>query len=219
MPPLPWSTCGHAQAAQSPMANTSSSRLVCSVGFTTSWLVRLVSSPAMFFRKSGALTPAAHTTSSAGSSRPSASFTPLGSTSATLASVCTSTPSLVSSDSVACDSLCGSAGSTRGAASITLTRMSLSASTRSSPKATISRVVRCSSAANSTPVAPAPMIATFNCSGRSGVACAWARMQALMTRVRKRCASAAVSSFIACSATPGVPKSLLRLPIDTTSVS
>ena len=63
------------------------------------------------------------------------------------------------------------------------------------------------------------MIATFNCSGRSGVLCAWARMQALTTRARKRNASAGVSSFIACSATPGVPKSLLRLPTETTSVS
>ena len=81
----------------------SSSRVVCSVGRTTSWLMRLVSSPARSFRKSGALTPAAQTINSAGSSRPSASRTPSGTTSATLASVCTSTPSLRNSSSDASD--------------------------------------------------------------------------------------------------------------------
>ena len=50
------------------------------------------------------------------------------------------------------------------------------------------RVVLCSSAASSTPVAPAPMIATCSCSGRSGPACAWARMHALTSRRWKRSA-------------------------------
>ena len=72
LPSLP----GPGQAAQSPIAKMSSSRVVCSVGRTTSWLMRLVSSPARSFRKSGALTPAAQTTSSAGITRPSASRTP-----------------------------------------------------------------------------------------------------------------------------------------------
>ncbi len=50
-------------------------------------------------------------------------------------------------------------------------------------------LVWCSSAASSTPVAPAPMIATCSCSGRSGPACAWARMYALTSRRWKRSAS------------------------------
>ena len=82
---------GQGQAAQSPMAKMSSSRVVCSVARTTSWLSRLVSSPAMSVSTSGALTPAAHTTSSAGMSVPLASRTPSASTSATGAPVCTRT--------------------------------------------------------------------------------------------------------------------------------
>ena len=218
-PPWPWLACGHSHAAQSPMAKMFSSRVDCSVGCTTSWLIRLVSRPAMSFRKSGAFTPAAHTTSSAGSTRPSARRTPPAWTSATLASVCTSTPSLRSRSEVVWDRRGGSAGSTRGAASMSVTLMSLSASTRSRPKATTCRVVRCNSAASSTPVAPAPMMATCSCSGRSGVAWAWARMQALTMREWKRSASAAHSSRMACSRTPGVPKSLLWLPTAITSVS
>jgi hypothetical protein len=80
-------------------------------------------------------------------------------------------------------------------------------------------MVWCSSADSSTPVAPAPMIATLSCSGRSGVCCACARTQACTMRVWKRRASAAVSSLSACSRTPGVPKSLLWLPTAMTSVS
>ena len=81
------------------------------------------------------------------------------------------------------------------------------------------RVVRCSSADSSTPVAPAPMIATCSCSGRNGSDCAWARIQALTSRRLKRVACSGVSSFSAYSATPGVPKSLLWLPTEMTSVS
>ena len=55
-----------------------SSRVVCSVGRTTSWLSALVSSPAMSLSTSVALMPAAHTTSSAGMEVPLASVTPFG---------------------------------------------------------------------------------------------------------------------------------------------
>ena len=54
---------------------------------------------------------------------------------------------------------------------------------------------------------------------RSGVVCACARMQASTMRRWKRRASPCDSSFIACAATPGVPKSLLWLPTAITSVS
>ena len=81
------------------------------------------------------------------------------------------------------------------------------------------RVDLCSSAASSTPVAPAPMMATCSWRGPSGPACMWARRQALTSRRWKRSASAGVSSAIACSATPGVPKSLVWLPTAITSVS
>ena len=47
---------------------------------------------------------------------------------------------------------------------------------RSKPYATSSRVVLCSSAASSTPVAPAPMIPTLSCSSRKGSRCSLARM-------------------------------------------
>ena len=80
------------QEAQSPMAKMSGSRVVCSVGITTSWLIRLVSSPSRSFRKSGAFTPADQTTSSEGMNSPLASTTPSARTSATRAPVRTSTP-------------------------------------------------------------------------------------------------------------------------------
>ena len=54
-PPLPWSASGQGQAAQSPMAKTSSSSVVCSVGRTTSWLMRLVSSPSEVAQEVGRL--------------------------------------------------------------------------------------------------------------------------------------------------------------------
>src|SRR3954471_20581932 len=47
-----------------------SSRVVLSVGSTTSWLTRLLSSPSMPPRKSGAFTPADQTRISAGTTRP-----------------------------------------------------------------------------------------------------------------------------------------------------
>ena len=75
--------------------------------------------------------------------------------------------------------------------------MSLSGSMRSSPKATNSRVVWCSSAASSMPVAPAPMMATCSWPGLIGPACACARMQALTSRRLNRIACSGVSSAIA----------------------
>ena len=60
------------------MAKMLSSRVVCSVLRTTSWLSRLVSRPARSASTSGAFTPAAHTTSSAGMIAPLASRTPFG---------------------------------------------------------------------------------------------------------------------------------------------
>ena len=55
--------------------------------------------------------------------------------------------------------------------------------------------------------------------GTDGPGWVWARMQASMRRRLKRAACAGVSRGTACSATPGVPKSLVRLPIAMTSVS
>ena len=147
-------------AAQSPIANTSGSSVVCSVGFTTSWLLRVTSSPSKWRRKSGPFTPADHTTSSDAITSPSASTTPSARTSATLAPVRTSTPRPRRRSSALADMRSGSAGRMRGAASIRMMRTSRSGFTRSSPCATTSRTVRCSSAANSVPVAPAPMMAT-----------------------------------------------------------
>jgi hypothetical protein len=69
------------------MAKMFGSRVVCSVGNTTSWLARLVSSPSSLVKISGALTPAAHTTISAGMKVPLASLTPLAVTSSTRAEV------------------------------------------------------------------------------------------------------------------------------------
>jgi hypothetical protein len=63
------------------------------------------------------------------------------------------------------------------------------------------------------------MIATCNWCGASGSAWACARMKALTMRRLKRRASATDSSFIAWASTPGVPKSLLSLPTQITSVS
>src|SRR6202030_2541841 len=68
---------GRGQAAQSPIAKMSRSRVVCNVGSTTSWLMRLTSSPSRRRHTSRALTPAAHTTSSEEINEPSASCTPL----------------------------------------------------------------------------------------------------------------------------------------------
>src|SRR4051812_6914929 len=48
------------------MAKMSGSRVVWSVGVTTSWLLRVASRPSRSRRNSGPFTPAAHTTSSAG---------------------------------------------------------------------------------------------------------------------------------------------------------
>ena len=87
---------GQGQAAQSPKAKMASSRVVCRVGRTTSWLSLLVSRPAMSFSRSGALMPAAHTTSSAGISVPLASVTPSAVTSVTGVPVWTCTLRLAS---------------------------------------------------------------------------------------------------------------------------
>ena len=133
---------------------------------------------------------------------PSASRTPFGSTSATRAEVCTLHVEL-------CEQLgrpqfasrSGSAGRMRSARPRSGgCLMSFSGSMRSRPKATSWRVVRCSSAASSMPVAPAPMMATCSCS----------RPQRLGLRVRAdagvdetaveaRRLAHGVSSAIACS--------------------
>jgi hypothetical protein len=63
------------------------------------------------------------------------------------------------------------------------------------------------------------MIATCSWPGRTGSTCVWARRQALTSRRLKRAASSGLSSAIACSFAPGVPKSLLRQPTAITSVS
>ncbi len=97
--------------------------------------------------------------------------------------------------------------------------MSAAGSIRSRPKATISRAVRCSSAANSVPVAPAPMTATWSWPGRTGACWFWARRQAFTRRRLNRRACSAVSSGTAYSAAPFVPKSLVTLPMAITSVS
>ena len=60
--------------------------------------------------------------------------------------------------------------------------MSCSGSMRSKPYETSVRVALCSSAASSTPVAPAPMMAMLSWSARSGPACACARRQAFTSR-------------------------------------
>ncbi|MNP55353.1 hypothetical protein D3C76_1499930 [compost metagenome] len=89
------SGCG--QAAQSPMTKMFSSRVVCRVSFTTSWLMRLVSRPAISFMKSGALMPAAHTMRSASISSPSLVCRPSAVASVIMVAVRTSTPRLTSS--------------------------------------------------------------------------------------------------------------------------
>jgi hypothetical protein len=58
------------------MAKMSGSALVCTVGVTTSWLMRLTSSPSRLRRNSGPLTPADHTTSSEGMNSPLARQVP-----------------------------------------------------------------------------------------------------------------------------------------------
>jgi len=126
--------------------------------------------------------PAAHTVSSAGIFLPLAVETPCASTPVTFSPVSTCTRSPRSSFAAPFDRRSGSAGRMRGAASMMVSFTSFSGSMRSSPYATSSRVVLCSSAASSTPVAPAPMMATFNWCASSGAACALARMQALMRR-------------------------------------
>ena len=163
MPARPPSSSGHGHAAQSPSAKILRSLVVCRVSRTTSWLIRLVSKPPRSFKKSGAFTPAAQTTNSDSSTRPSASLIPFDITSITFELVKTCTPSFLIKSSVAKDNRGCKAGNILSAASIKLTLMSFSGSIRSSPKATTSRVVRCNSAANSTPVAPAPMMATCSC--------------------------------------------------------
>ena len=74
------------------MAKMSSSRVVCSVGRTTSWLLRLTSSPSRSASTSGPRTPAAQTTSSEGMKSPLASRTPSALTSVTRAFTRTSMP-------------------------------------------------------------------------------------------------------------------------------
>ena len=131
----------------------------------------------------------------------------------------TSTPMRSSNAVVASDRRSGKAGRMRGAASITLTFRSLLGSTRSKPYETTSRVVRYNSAASSTPVAPAPIMATCNWSGAKGLVCACARIMALSILVWKCFASFWDSKRRANCSTPGVAKSLLRLPMERISVS
>ena len=97
--------------------------------------------------------------------------------------------------------------------------MSLPGSILSRPVETTWRRVRCNSAASSVPVAPAPITVTWSWPGRTGPAWVCARSDAFTRRWWKRTAWSWVSRAIACSATPGVPKSLVVEPTAITSVS
>ena len=151
-----------------------------------SWLRRSVSSPARSRRKSGALVLAAHTTSSAGTRSPLASITPSGVTAVTRAPVRTRTRRPPSNSAAEAAMRSGSEGRMRGPASISWRRMSRSGLMRSRLYETSVRVALCSSADNSTPVWPAPMMATCNWCGASGASCVCARRHALTSRRWKR---------------------------------
>ena len=112
---------GRGHDAQSPIAYMSGSRVVCSVGSTTSWLIRLVSRPPISFRKSGALIPAAHTIRSASIYSPSLVCRPPSSALVTMVCVSTRTPSFVSSLWAAAEIRGGNAGKIRSPASTSVT--------------------------------------------------------------------------------------------------
>ncbi|MNN46996.1 hypothetical protein D3C81_1614000 [compost metagenome] len=111
------------QAAQSPKAKMSSSRVVCRVGRTTNWLMRLLSRPSRSLRKIGARMPAAQTLRLAGMLSPWAVFRPSAVTSCTAAPVITVTPSFSRVRCTGALMRSGRAGSTRGPASIRVMRM------------------------------------------------------------------------------------------------
>ncbi|CSB59101.1 Uncharacterised protein [Vibrio cholerae] len=113
------SACVH--WAKSPMTKMSSSRVVCSVPFTTNWLIRFVSRPAISFMKSGALIPAAQTMMCAEIFSPSLVVRPSFSALVTMVIVRTLTPNLVSSWCAAAEMRGGSAGKIRSPASIKFT--------------------------------------------------------------------------------------------------
>ena len=194
-------------AAQSPMAKTLSSRVVCKVGRTTSWLIRLVSSPSRSFRKSAALTPAAHTTSSAGMNRRRRAARRPGRPRSRGAG--TDLHAELAEQRPSRRQARRQRRQTRSAASIRVILMSLSGSMRSSPRPPL----RASCGAARRPVDPGragaddgdlqlvrPHRLGLSVGPEAGVdQPAW-----------KRCACSGVSRHIACSVTPGVPKSLVR---------
>ena len=110
------------------MAKMRSSKVVCKVGRTTSWLPRAVSSP-MPFRLSDAFTPAAQMRRSAAMNSPDFVSMPSAVASTTAVSVSTRTPSASSSLCAAPARSSGSAGRMRGPASINVTFRRVSSNT------------------------------------------------------------------------------------------
>ena len=113
----------------------------------------------------------------------------------------------------------GKAGRMRGPASMMVIRISLSKSMLSRLCDAISRIDLCSSAASSTPVAPAPTMTQWSWPGDSCSYCALARRQASIMRRLKRAAWLGGIERYCVLAAPGVPKSLQTLPTAITSVS
>src|SRR5712691_4225450 len=118
---------------QSPSAKMSGSRVVCSVGRITSWLMRLVSSPSRSLRISAPLIPAAQTAMSAGKDLPLLVFTSVAVTSTACSEpiTCTPSPCRVSVTALAMRS--GSIGRMRGPASMSVTWRNRSGSMFSRP--------------------------------------------------------------------------------------
>ena len=126
---------GQGHAAQSPMAKMSSSRVVCSVWRTTSWLPRLVSSPSMSVEHVGRLDARRphHELGRNERRRPPAAR-PRASTSVDLgAHVAPSPRGRPAARPPPRDRRSGSCGRMRGAASIRWSLMSVSGSMRSRP--------------------------------------------------------------------------------------
>ncbi len=105
--------------------------------------------------------PAAHTVRSARIVLPLAVRIDSRETSATVSFVISMTPSLVSNSAVAVDTRSCNAGRMRGPASISAMPMSCFGSSLCSPYADSTCAVLRNSADSSTPVAPAPTIATW----------------------------------------------------------
>ena len=195
-----------------------SSRVVCSVGLTTSWFVRLTSSPSRLREHVGPLTPAAQTTSSDGIEIAVGSLTP-----SSLTSTTRGRPGFHVEPAQDVGGRLGDALGQSGQDAVRrLDQRDLDVLVgvdlvEAEGDETARRLMQLGGKLGTGGAGADDRHVQLP--GAHRARCAYARTQALISRRLKRSASSGVSSMMACSFTPGVLKALPTQPMAMTRVS